>query len=67
MGYIQTYLKMSTAASFQPRIFIPIFINNFLMFGPPQNNDCYKHISFATPESDFTAPTFKEFMELFKL
>ena len=67
MGYLATHLRLSTLVV-NRQFFIPLFLNNWLIFGPPKkNNDEFKNISFATPESDFTAPTFEEFIKLFGL
>ena len=67
MGYLTAHLRLSTLVV-NRQFFVPLFLNNWLIFGPPKkNNDEFKHISFATPESDFTAPTFEEFIKLFGL
>jgi len=65
MGYLAAHLRLSTLVV-NRQFFVPLFLNNWLMFGPPKNtNNDFKHISYATPESDFTAPTVEEFRKLF--
>jgi hypothetical protein len=67
MRYLSSNVILTTTVAHR-HMFLPIILNNIFLFGPPKhNNESYKHISFATPESDFTAPTYKEFINLFKL